>query len=84
MIPSSYLPYAVSQFFNNGGKRCYIVRALNVVSSVAASRDSGRPGNRHGAPNTLRVTAKGAGAWGNGLLVTVQNATSNPTAEFKW
>jgi hypothetical protein len=82
LIPSSYLPYAVSQFFNNGGKRCYIVRALNVVSSIAAGRDLAD--QETAAPrNTLRITAKGAGAWGNGLLVTVQNATSNPTAEFK-
>ena len=82
LIPSSYLPYAVSQFFNNGGKRCYIVRALNVVSSIAASRDLAD--RETAAPrNTLRVTAKGAGSWGNGLLVTVQNATNNPTNEFK-
>jgi len=82
LIPSSYLPYAVSQFFNNGGKRCYIVRALNVVSSVAASRDLAD--QETAAPrNTLRITAKGAGSWGNGLLVTVQNATNNPTTEFK-
>ncbi len=82
LIPSSYLPYAVSQFFNNGGKRCYIVRALNVVSSVAASRDLADQ-ETAAARNTLRVMAKGAGKWGNGLLVTVQNATSNPTTEFK-
>lgn len=82
LIPSSYLPYAVSQFFNNGGKRCYVVRALNVVSSIAAGRDLAD--RETAAPrNTLRITAKGAGSWGNGLLVTVQNATNNPTAEFK-
>ncbi len=82
LIPSSYLPYAVSQFFNNGGKRCYIVRTLNVVSSVAASRTLADQETATARP-TLLVTAKGAGAWGNGLLVTVQNATSNPTAEFQ-
>lgn len=82
LIPSSYLPYAVSQFFNNGGKRCYVVRALNVVSSVAASRTLADQETGTARP-TLLVTAKGAGTWGNGLLVTVQNATSNPTAEFQ-
>ena len=82
LIPSSYLPYSVLEFFNNGGKRCYIVRALNVVSSVTASRDLAD--QETAAPrNTLRVMAKGAGGWGNGLLVTVQNATNNPTTEFK-
>ncbi|HEY2360458.1 MAG TPA: phage tail sheath subtilisin-like domain-containing protein [Candidatus Angelobacter sp.] len=82
LIPSSYLPYAVSQFFNNGGKRCYVVRALNVISSVAAGRDLNDQETTAPRP-TLRVTAKGAGAWGTGLLVTVQNATNNPTTEFK-
>ena len=82
LIPSSYLPYAVSQFFNNGGKRCYVVRALNVVSSVAASRTLADQETGTARP-TLLVTAKGAGAWGNGLLVTVQNATSNPSTEFQ-
>ena len=83
LTEDSFLPYAVAQFFGNGGKRCYIVRALNVISSVAAWRNlpdretSGTP------RNTLQITANGAGAWGNGLLVTVQNATNNPTGEFK-
>jgi phage tail sheath protein FI len=82
LIPSSYLPYAVQQFFNNGGKRCYVVRALNVVSSVAATRTLADQETGTSRP-TLLVTAKGAGAWGNGLLVTVQNATNNPTTEFQ-
>ncbi|HEX2330570.1 MAG TPA: phage tail sheath C-terminal domain-containing protein [Candidatus Angelobacter sp.] len=82
LVPSSYLPYAVSQFFNTGGKRCYIVRALNVVSSTPATRDL--PDRETTSPrNSLRITANGAGAWGNGLLVTVQDSTSNPTTEFK-
>ena len=37
LIPGSYLPYAVQQFFANGGKRCYIVRVLSAVSSSSAS-----------------------------------------------
>lgn len=88
LIPSSYLPYAVSQFFNNGGKRCYIVRALNVVSSKSATFDIGDRETMNTPPvanarPTLRVTANGAGKWGNGLLVTVQDATNSPTSEFK-
>lgn len=83
LTPSSLLPYAVAQFFANGGKRCYIVRALNVITSMAAAI-SLRDNETSGAPrDTLQITANGAGAWGNGLLVTVQNATGNPTGEFK-
>ena len=83
LIPNSFLPYAVSHFFNNGGKRCYVVRALNVITSVTASRDLADM-ETSGAPrNTLRISANGAGSWGNGLLVTVDNATGNTTGEFK-
>ena len=31
-----YLPYAVEQFFANGGRRCYVVRALSDASSLLA------------------------------------------------
>lgn len=83
LIPDSYLPYAVSQFFENGGKRCYVVRVLNDASAVAAetdlpSRETDRP-----APPTLKVKAKGAGDWGSDLTVLVEDATTNPTAETK-
>jgi len=82
IFTGSYLPYALSQFFNNGGKRCYIVRALNVLGAVAATRDLADSENPV-VRNTLRITANGAGTWGNGLLVTVQDASSDPTGEFK-
>jgi phage tail sheath protein FI len=82
LIPNSYLPYAVSQFFSNGGKRCYVVRALNQISSVAAN-NSLNDRETAAAQPTLRVQAKGAGGWGNGLIVIVQNGTNSPTTEFK-
>src|SRR3954463_13588028 len=34
-----YLPYAVEQFFANGGKRCYVVRALSDASAKLAGVD---------------------------------------------
>src|SRR5687768_4507302 len=37
LYPESYLPYAVSQFFDNGGKRCYVVRVLNAQTAKVAS-----------------------------------------------
>lgn len=78
-----YLPYAVEQFFANGGKRCYIVRALSDASSRLAfvdlpSRETAGP-----ARNTLRISAKGKGAWGNALAVLVEDGSANPTREFR-
>lgn len=82
LTPDSFLPYAVSQFFNNGGKRCYIVRALNQLSSKTASIPL--PSREASSPrNTLQISAEGAGGWGNGLLVRVQSGTANPSTEFK-
>jgi phage tail sheath protein FI len=83
LIPGSYLPYAVQQFFNNGGKRCYIVRVLSDAASRAAlvnlpSQELNTP-----ARDTLRISAKGNGAWGNALAVQIEDGSSNPTREFK-
>lgn len=77
-----YLPYAAEQFFTNGGKRCYIVRALSDASSKLASVDL--PSREtSSARNTLRINAKGKGAWGNSLAVLVEDGSANPTREFR-
>ena len=83
LIPGSYLPYAVQQFYANGGKRCYIVRVLSDASSVAASFDLRSQETSLPARKALGVKAKGNGAWGNGLTVLVQDGSSNATGEFK-
>jgi phage tail sheath protein FI len=83
LIPGSYLPYAVQQFYANGGKRCYIVRVLSDASSAAASFDLRSRETTLPARKALGVKAKGNGAWGNGLTLLVQDGSSNPTAEFK-
>lgn len=81
LVPNKFLPYAVSHFFANGGKRCYVVRALNQLSATGAQIDLP---SQEGAPRyTLRVKAKGAGAWGNDLLLRIQSGSNNPASEFK-
>ena len=55
-----YLPYAVEQFFANGGSRAYIMRAV--------------PGDAKAASKTvgvLKVTAANPGAWAENMRVTV-------------
>lgn len=78
-----YLPYAVEHFFANGGKRCYVVRTLSDASSRLASVDL--PSRETAGPprNTLRINAKGKGAWGNSLAVLVEDGSANPTHEFR-
>ncbi len=83
LIPGSYLPYAVQQFFSNGGKRCYVVRVLSDAASRPATVDipSRQTG---GAPRpALRVTALGNGGWGNSLSVLIDDAGGDPTRNFR-
>ena len=75
-----HLPYAVSKFFDNGGKRCFIVRVLNEASAQTAEVPLlARAGGRE----TLRIRALGGGGWGNSLSVRIEDGTENVAREFK-
>lgn len=63
-----FLPYAVEQFFANGGSRAYIMRAV--------------PGDARAAALTtgvLRLTAANPGAWAEDMRVTVSAASKAKT-----
>lgn len=82
LIEGSYVPYAVQQFFANGGKRCYVVRVLSATAARSASVELlSRQGG--GGRNTLRIRAKGAGEWGNALGIAIDAANGEPAARFK-
>ncbi len=78
-LNDSYLAHAALQFFNNGGKRLYIVR----VAKDAATADVSIA-DRKGAPTkTLTIAAASPGAWGNALEVIVADGTLDTGDEFK-
>ena len=58
-----FLPYAVEQFFANGGSRAYIMRAVP-SDAKAGTVTSG----------VLKITAASAGAWSDNMRVTVEPA----------
>jgi phage tail sheath protein FI len=58
---AGYLAYAVRGFFENGGRRCWIVRVASRAATAATSQAAGGPL----AP--WRVDASSAGVWGNDL-----------------
>lgn len=63
-----YLPYAVEQFFANGGSRAYIMRAV--------------PGDAKAGGITtgvLKITAANPGAWAEDMRVTVAAASKAKT-----
>lgn len=67
-----YLPYAVEQFFMNGGARAYIMRAVP-GDAKAASLTTG----------VLRVTAANPGAWAEKMRVTVVPSSKAKTQVFE-
>jgi hypothetical protein len=66
-----FLPYAVEQFFANGGSRAYIMRAVP-GDAKAGTVTSG----------VLKVTAASPGAWSDNMRVTVEPSYKAKTQVF--
>jgi phage tail sheath protein FI len=60
-----FLPYAVEQFFANGGARCYVMRVAPGDAKAAAA-----------VLNAVQFTAANPGKWGNEIKVAVEAASS--------
>jgi hypothetical protein len=76
---SSYLAHSVFQFFNNGGKKTYIVRVAGsgaAVASVALNDRKTTPAK------TLTVSAANEGVWGNKLDIAVVDSVTDPNNLF--
>jgi uncharacterized protein len=75
-----FLAQSVFQYFNNGGRQCYVVRVTRSDAGVARVTVNNRATN---AVPGLTFSAKNKGAWGNSLLLQIEDATSAPGDEFK-
>ena len=60
-----FMPYALSGFFENGGRRAYVCRILG-ADAVQASRTVGG----------LTIASIGAGVWGNRIFVKLTDSTT--------
>jgi phage tail sheath protein FI len=82
---TSYLPFAVRGFFENGGRRAFVVRAVGRDPNGGLGADTLAAASPAGAPLSLR--AVGPGAWGNRIRAFVQNSgtptNGDQTARFK-
>jgi len=78
-LNDSYLAHSALQFFNNGGKRLYIVRVANgaVAADVALADRKGTPAK------TITIFANSPGAWGNALDIDVADGAQDSGNEFK-
>jgi phage tail sheath protein FI len=63
----SFFPWSAKGFFENGGQRLFVARA---VRSDAVSATLDHPTSA--APQTLLVQAMGPGAWGNNIFLRIQ------------
>ena len=78
-LSDSYLAHGVFQFFNNGGKKTYIVRVAGAgaVAASIAIRD------RKGVPaRTLQVDAANEVFWGNMLGLVITDTPADPANSF--
>ncbi len=78
-IQDGYLAESVFQFFNNGGRQCYIVR---VTRSDAGKADV-TVENRAGTQDGLKFSAKNKGVWGNYLLLQFEDGSVDPGNTFR-
>lgn len=68
-----YLPYAVEQFFLNGGSRCFVSR---VVPKDGACAEGYAPSKEEAV---LRFTAKNPGSWGDNIRVVITPSSKAKT-----
>jgi hypothetical protein len=70
------LPYAVAAFFENGGRRAYVVRVVHDFGAGEAENDAATasgvvPGATPRGGGALRLRARDEGSWGNRLRATL-------------
>jgi phage tail sheath protein FI len=78
-LNDSYLAHAAFQFFNNGGRRLYVLR----VAKDAATADVTIADRKPTPARTLTISAASPGAWGNELEAVIADGSADPGDEFK-
>ena len=75
-IKDSYLAYSVAGFFENGGKKCYVVRIAGEGSSNAYVELENR---KVAAEKVLMISAVNEGKWGKNIKVEINESSSGAT-----
>jgi len=76
----SLMPYGVRGFFENGGLRAFIARVVSLDAAAPArtARIDLATQDAAGNPianNVLRISANGAGVWGNNIMLWIRTAS---------
>ncbi len=80
---SAFLAYAVRAFFDNGGRRCWIVRVASNDPTAGAGTPAIQLAGTLGA--IWQVTASSPGVWGNNLTLEIREThTAQTTVAAGW
>ena len=74
---AGYLAYAVRAFFENGGRRCWVVRVAAKDPATGATAATGEVSSATGS--VWRVSASSEGTWGNLLAVSFRERNPGQT-----
>ena len=78
----SDLARAVRLFFDNGGSDCYVMRLADVTGAAPTVAPAQLTLKDESLVNTLQVTAKSAGLFGNDIRLAVNYNTASPEGTF--
>lgn len=82
-----FLPYAVEQFFNNGGSACYVMRVCQEKDETEKGKDgavAARGVLKAGENDLLTLTAANPGAWGNDIRARLTPVLKNRVRIDSW
>lgn len=82
-----FLPYAVEQFFNNGGSTCYVMRVCKEKDDTDAGKDGAATAQgilKAGDTALLTLTAANPGAWGNNIRARLTPVLKNRVKIESW
>lgn len=82
-----FLPYAVEQFFNNGGSTCYVMRVCKEKDDTDAGKDGAATAQgilKAGDTALLTLTAANPGAWGNNIRARLMPVFKNRVKIDSW
>lgn len=82
-----FLPYAVEQFFNNGGSTCYVMRVCKEKDDTDAGKDGAVTAQgilKAGDTALVTLTAANPGAWGNNIRARLTPVLKNRVKIDSW
>lgn len=84
-IVNGYLAYAVKQFFDEGGTKCYVVRTCHYTNylnpATKTAKISAVTLKDATSGDSMRVSATSAGKWGDNIAIDVVDPTEKPFAD---